>query len=140
MSFTSPFTRTLEFQSTPSARRATRDPVQQVHRQGISIHALREEGDITPSGINPRAARFQSTPSARRATQHERKLVRKTNISIHALREEGDRLSGQCQYHRAISIHALREEGDWRPITARFRQRYFNPRPPRGGRRPKAAA
>ena len=34
-----------------------------------------------------------------------------------------------------ISIHAPREGGDpWPPATAR-RWSYFNPRPPRGGRR-----
>ena len=58
--------------------------------RAISIHALREEGDIIPSGINPRAARFLSTPSARRATSSRKKWQRPEMISIHALREEGD--------------------------------------------------
>ena len=123
----------------------------------ISIHALREEGDIRgPAG-------------------HDDHLP----ISIHALREEGDlaafRLPAQTSYfyprpprggrqpallslcvpiaflstpsarratqrfqrhdqRRVISIHALREEGDSR---SSFRSRpaaYFYPRPPRGGR------
>ena len=34
----------------------------------ISIHALREEGDKTPSEEHVEAAEFLSTPSARRAT------------------------------------------------------------------------
>ena len=56
----------------------------------ISIHALREEGDLL-SG--PR----RSSPCF---------------ISIHALREEGDLLQRSEQNRRRISIHALREEGD----------------------------
>ena len=58
----------------------------------ISIHALREEGDISRM-FSPRADfAFLSTPSARRATSCailEREGVK---ISIHALREEGDSL------------------------------------------------
>ena len=56
---------------------------------------------------------FLSTPSARRATLYLRCLSRRFKISIHALREEGD---------------------GWRTTPARP-QRYFYPRPPRGGRR-----
>ena len=57
--------------------------------------------------------RFQSTPSARRATQ--------TN--------------GPAATLPLISIHALREEGDRTPPTGWASWPYFNPRPPRGGRR-----
>ena len=56
---------------------------------------------------------FQSTPSARRATAHLGEQPVKKSISIHALREEGD------------TMHSTK----W-PTTT-----YFNPRPPRGGRR-----
>ena len=101
----------------------------------ISIHALREEGDLT--------------------TDTE---LRQTVISIHALREEGDRRSHRRGVvDQQISIHALREEGDGsfsqfildldtflstpsaRRAT-RIAQRKddlagdFYPRPPRGGR------
>ena len=56
----------------------------------ISIHALREEGDLV----------FLK----RRAWGH---------ISIHALREEGDNYYDYVDTLReSISIHALREEGD----------------------------
>ena len=57
---------------------------------GISIHALREEGD-----------------GRLRYFGHQAEI-----ISIHALREEGD--SGRtCRVQEIeISIHALREEGD----------------------------
>ena len=61
-----------QFLSTPSVRRAT------VHRQrhgrcdDISIHALREEGDVATL----------------------LRIAKAQNISIHALREEGDRRLG----------------------------------------------
>ena len=101
------------FLSTPSARRATilgfgypykminfyprpprggrrGDPLQPVHRQGISIHALREEGD-TPLPVSGRYfSTFLSTPSARRATVPGVLQYLAVEISIHALREEGD--------------------------------------------------
>ncbi len=103
---------------------------------GISIHALREEGDLgktangkdrdpflsTPSAR--RATRnmkqtatsgtiFLSTPSARRATSYVQLEKTVEYISIHALREEGDLLPTLPAFHWKISIHALREEGDW---------------------------
>ena len=78
------------FQSTPSARRATEKALRYKLAKWISIHALREEGDLflfcpgTPALISIHALReegdfpstlikytftiFQSTPSARRAT------------------------------------------------------------------------
>ena len=124
------------FLSTPSARRATPDTATKVVLYEISIHALREEGDLNelPDG-------------------------NKEEISIHALREEGDGRASSLPtlvvnfYPRPprggrlrfglcaalpvhISIHALREEGDPQlergklPVT-----NYFYPRPPRGGRR-----
>ncbi len=55
------------FLSTPSARRATQDITKAPQTLAISIHALREEGDLRVAGI-PQAI----------------------GISIHALREEGD--------------------------------------------------
>ena len=103
---------------------------------GISIHALREEGDDVYAGGQcdhpdfyprpPRGGRrltenrrssstaFLSTPSARRATSLG-------NMYYVATPE--------------ISIHALREEGDLRLRAHRTLRRYFYPRPPRGGRR-----
>ena len=103
--------------------------------KGISIHALREEGDV----------------------QHHANVF-DLAISIHALREEGDwhsatkgdasphfyprpprggRLNAALCHRQShlISIHALREEGDilWHSGTKAGRD--FYPRPPRGGRR-----
>ena len=147
----------FKFLSTPSARRATcpyKHPgsvcaisIHALREEGdrlscpcafaahISIHALREEGDTAHTIFGdvqadfyprpPRGGRhahiygvevdfkFLSTPSARRATV------------------EADLLTAV----RAISIHALREEGDltYPPLVSN--EKYFYPRPPRGGRR-----
>ena len=60
------------FLSTPSARRATRERQPEVQREGISIHALREEGDHHLDVIIDGAVGFLSTPSARRATSPKR--------------------------------------------------------------------
>ena len=56
------------FLSTPSARRATVIKEVQQNCHSISIHALREEGDLFHGVLHGRAAVFLSTPSARRAT------------------------------------------------------------------------
>ena len=82
----------------------------------ISIHALREEGDVVPLDAQPVYLLFLSTPSARRATASRDVQSWNLIISIHALREEGDLScflrTWQCA---GISIHALREEGDYSP-------------------------
>ena len=56
----------------------------------ISIHALREEGDLMMLCSSVSAILFLSTPSARRATRAEKAAEAAREISIHALREEGD--------------------------------------------------
>ena len=100
------------FLPTPSARRATECFFGAFVHFGISIHALREEGDgvtsCTPESnwyFYPRPPRggrhcglcagairqiFLSTPSARRATPRRKAHYPGFLISIHALREEGD--------------------------------------------------
>ena len=101
------------FLSTPSARRATHGRRHADFSQTISIHALREEGDLANLGeqavlnqISIHALReegdsdyqtaehleqiFLSTPSARRATKQIVRAFFFLLISIHALREEGD--------------------------------------------------
>ena len=78
----------------------------------ISIHALREEGDVLTSIKDNHPRIFLSTPSARRAT-------------------------AECHAWKAdlqISIHALREEGDPRTADSGSTGNDFYPRPPRGGR------
>ena len=85
-----------------------------LHEIMISIHALREEGDLGLRYEGDNAKVFLSTPSARRAT-----LV-----------------YGRQRRGKLISIHALREEGDTcLPACAPFTPSNFYPRPPRGGRR-----
>ena len=105
----------LEFLSTPSARRATCCPSVLCSSGHISIHALREEGDLFGVAYNvlcaisihalreegdpfkfcarPGQFEFLSTPSARRATLPAVPQFRFRWISIHALREEGDHIS-----------------------------------------------
>ena len=79
----------------------------------ISIHALREEGDLLAEPLCADVIVFLSTPSARRATRYDENGEAYLEISIHALREEGDRLARRfCESLCIISIHALREEGD----------------------------
>ena len=123
----------------------------------ISIHALREEGDVPNQATRRLDHKFQSTPSARRATLADKGRMLPDHISIHALREEGDsaspstsarvskfqstpsaRRATDCKAlfgkYNKISIHALREEGDRRRTRLRTTFLNFNPRPPRGGR------
>ena len=56
------------FLSTPSARRATDVGAAAVALRLISIHALREEGDVQRVIDCVQLLEFLSTPSARRAT------------------------------------------------------------------------
>ena len=136
-----PYRSATKFLSTPSARRATRDPRRRSGGPGISIHALREEGDEMCQTRALDGRQFLSTPSARRATHRVlgKDLVA-VPISIHALREEGDMVAEISKDRVTISIHALREEGDFSCCDRLTRASYFYPRPPRGGRLVTAAA
>ena len=103
----------LIFLSTPSARRATGGLAFAAINDKISIHALREEGDIQFFFDRTKAA-FISI----HALREEGDLHPRCNpggwsaISIHALREEGDANVAKQRVDLFISIHALREEGD----------------------------
>ena len=126
------------FLSTPSARRATSACSRLLPARRISIHALREEGDL-PDGpftgpalyFYPRpprggrrfrgvtkmyAAGFLSTPSARRATSVDHPCGQNPQY-FYPRPPRGGRLYnlGHQQGIRKISIHALREEGDRLP-------------------------
>ena len=124
------------FLSTPSARRATRpDAVVRaqapdfyprpprggrrvivhvyVGQKVISIHALREEGDVRPLVGACSGSYFYPRPP-----------------------RGGRHLMPDFRFcSKVISIHALREEGDVRPLVGACSGSYFYPRPPRGGRR-----
>ena len=81
------------FLSTPSARRATFAVFTPASDSSISIHALREEGDVMR--FNNDTGIFDFYP---RPPRGGRRISRRTRrspipISIHALREEGDPLS-----------------------------------------------
>ena len=82
------------FLSTPSARRATSLNDWAGFEILISIHALREEGDLMEAYIAVGGTIFLSTPSARRATLPAVPEVQAGVMSIHALREEGDSDTG----------------------------------------------
>ena len=103
--------------------------------RGISIHALREEGDRR--GFTPRAAdRYFNPRPPRGGRRCQRgRISAPIFISIHALREEGDNGGVPGSERCNISIHALREEGDPTSSASAATTLYFNPRPPRGGRR-----
>ncbi len=78
------------FQSTPSARRATRrrEPRARGH---IYFNPRPPRGGRRAARDFDKSANvFQSTPSARRATNAVMLIVITVSISIHALREEGD--------------------------------------------------
>ena len=106
------------FLSTPSARRATSGIGCTSGSSAISIHALREEGDVLQAGDDDRAL----------------------GISIHALREEGD-WRGVAQ---AVEDSQFLSTPSARRATTSPRKcgpaaSYFYPRPPRGGR-PRSSA
>ena len=131
----------------------------------ISIHALREEGDLQCQCVTPFPKYFYPRPPRGGRPREQRPLRSAVFISIHALREEGDlasiracaeqervflstpsarratRASTILSNAEIISIHALREEGDHLLLCVNARYYNFYPRPPRGGRRrPQAAA
>ena len=78
------------FLSTPSARRATRAGEPFLLLPEISIHALREEGDLSAMFLIVRSDYFYPRPP--RGGRHCTFLAVRfhSTISIHALREEGD--------------------------------------------------
>ena len=81
----------------------------------ISIHALREEGDLRASGMSPMWKKFLSTPSARRATRRCAAACGDA-VNFYPRPPRGGRRPPQTSAaaDRVISIHALREEGDKR--------------------------
>ena len=124
------------FLSTPSARRATGSIPDDAVFKAISIHALREEGDVLGHDEIAVSQPFLSTPSARRATEEERRARQAERISIHALREEGDagRKGVENFANQFLSTpSARRATPDHQDAV--LRRDNFYPRPPRGGRR-----
>ena len=102
-----------KFLSTPSARRATIISSIIVLPLSISIHALREEGDIV-HGIGESLSFISIHALREEGDAHKCPHCAGLHISIHALREEGDVTIDGAAEIQSISIHALREEGDAR--------------------------
>ena len=126
----------LVFLSTPSARRATVDFLRFLRRVGISIHALREEGDNAEDDTKNRVCNFYPRPprGGRRAAAVTA-LQYEEFLSTPSARRATPRSNPRCG-GCPISIHALREEGDCCPPSRCCSHCYFYPRPPRGGRPP----
>ena len=128
--------RGTKFLSTPSARRATWPCGRGVAARPISIHALREEGDMPKGAMRRTASRFLSTPSARRATRC-RPPWQCRGSYFYPRPPRGGRPSITRSIQtplQKISIHALREEGDTGTTEKPAPYEDFYPRPPRGGR------
>ena len=136
------------FLSTPSARRATSQAYFSFRRCIISIHALREEGDVTDLGqiklpyrISIHALREEGDPlpccrgfmlpdfyprpprGGRRARWNPLVLIPVFLSTPSARRATAIDVSGQIG--RQISIHALREEGDQEQLLAEINRRRF---------------
>ena len=87
----------------------------------ISIHALREEGDLQVAGVRFIAHLFLSTPSARRATRHFCGVDFAAVISIHALREEGDSKNGEK--HLRFCFIIKRSAQIWKSFSKNIRKK-----------------
>ena len=127
-----------EFLSTPSARRATYDVAVIDRESGISIHALREEGDILRQRIVfPQIDFYPRPPRGGRPGRFRPPWCR-CNISIHALREEGDFTSSSFPtgYSGFLSTPSARR-ATFKQQRHKRRHKHFYPRPPRGGRQQK---
>ena len=124
-----------EFQSTPSARRAT-NCVYLPSRFRVYFNPRPPRGGRR-HGKHHRLPQneFQSTPSARRATPAARRPHQRARFQSTPSARRATGASGAASGILRISIHALREEGDALWLPPAFPPGDFNPRPPRGGRR-----
>ena len=103
---------------------------------GISIPALREEGDpAVPATRSASSYFYPRPPRGGRLSWPSKEAVPRRHISIPALREEGDTV-----YMRGCKVDSefLSPPSARRATARRLRRReaisYFYPRPPRGGR------
>ena len=120
----------------PSGWRATRVKTERALTHiGISIHALRVEGDLrNVIAFRPKLHFYPRPPGGGRPpTRMPARKVRQ--ISIHALRVEGDFRGIGCRQTPTRHFYP-RPPGGGRRRCARRRARgvYFYPRPPGGGR------
>ena len=108
----------------------------QVSQQSfISIHALREEGDLfRPRRLLSGRYFYPRPPRGGRRNALAATLIRFLFLSTPSARRATFRAAGYS-VDVWISIHALREEGDGEAGQHSFMVLDFYPRPPRGGRR-----
>ena len=92
----------------------------------ISIHALREEGDIAVDDVTAGMTEFLSTPSARRATKPQ-EIPDYGGMNFYPRPPRGGRRRAvsRSRPRGHISIHALREEGDPSSSTLSIRPQIF---------------
>ena len=123
------------FLSTPSARRATPEYQLPGCAERISIHALREEGDVLPSSSHRPSMYFYPRPPRGGRRRGFLLPARLPPISIHALREEGDADLALFTTHDGVflSTPSARRATVSFPASCRDRKNFY-PRPPRGGR------
>ena len=148
----------VQFLSTPSARRATSTPLPYFSARVISIHALREEGDLPfqktlpkmehfyprpPRGgrrrrrkVTHRQRLFLSTPSARRATGSPPSFPASSR-NFYPRPPRGGRPSGWGRCVPSVKDFYPRPPRRGRRKSGRTgnSQKNFYPRPPRRGRR-----
>ena len=125
------------FLSTPSARRATREHTLHCADSTISIHALREEGDGPLTCAFDISSQFLSTPSARRATVAEASAVREEILFLSTPSARRATAHLRCSYYRQWYFYPRPPRGG-RPQSCTLNlpcYENFYPRPPRGGRR-----
>ena len=102
---------------------------------GISIHALREEGDWSYQSTAKSFANFYPRPPRGGRREYVEQFANTAGISIHALREEGDNLIFHTKTYglKFLSTPSARR-ATCRLLCSPDAQFYFYPRPPRGGR------
>ncbi len=152
------FSGTGKFLSTPSARRATGKALLTRNIAGVSIHALREEGDSPRISSRGGTSSFYPRPPRGGRRQKSASRFRCPPVSIHALREEGDRVMGMSPTRGATFLSTPSARRATISLSSKSRSlvgflstpsarratvrcgllppgRYgFYPRPPRGGR------
>ena len=105
------------------------------HAAGISIHALREEGDRSSGSNLTFSQRFLSTPSARRATFDPGAMFRLFRfLSTPSARRATNQSTTALTPLVFLSTPSARRATSVLWAMTNW-HRYFYPRPPRGGRR-----
>ncbi len=123
------------FQSTPSVGRATLQILPDLSRKW-TFQSTPSVGRATLQ-ILPDLSRkwtFQSTPSVGRATQSDKLYVLRISFQSTPSVGRATFIAGYDIILCGISIHALRGEGDRHGMSTALWCKYFNPRPPWGGR------